>query len=372
MAYTLAHVDQLIAQVAELLWGYMDREVFTIENVPHPRGVAVTIGSVQPFPEAIARVFADATTQLRAAIEHTIFAEVEHHLGRDLTSQEARSIEMPAFITEELFDGWLAHRTRSQISAFAPDAELVSRIRLLQPFQCDEPADHPMRLLAEYTNFAKHRAPAVTTVRVGPVMLDREAPGLEVVQYDDLVPARPGDILVVGPRRTKVGVSIYPLIASQRPHTETWHVLMRELGDLADWVRKDAIPMLVSGITAVSPLAPGIDISIGHESLDEALLKARQETAFEFNQTRVLARGLREDFAINLAEASRGTLSVEAANGWLDGLDDAGVVSRFDQIGSAPNPAETLRAWRVLKSLVREAIADIAVGVEDADSKPET
>jgi hypothetical protein len=357
VAYTLAHVDQLVAQVGELLWGYMDREVFTFDNLPHPRGSAVTITHVQPFPEAIARVFADATTQLRAAIEHTIFAEVEHSLGRNLTSEEAQTVEMPARLTAESFTSWLGHPKRKLIPAFSADTAVSTRISRLQPFHDGDPTVHPMRLLAEYTNFAKHRAPAITTVRVGPVMLDREVPGVEVVQFDEPVPARVGDVLVHGPKSVIVGVSIYPLIASQRPHTGTWHVLMKELGELADWVRTTAIPTLVTGSATVDPVNPGIDISIGHESLEDAVIGARRQTAFVLNETRVMARGIRSDFAVTLAQASRGTLSRDAAKRWLDGLDDAGVVRRLEQVGSAPTPAEALRAYKILKVHVREALA---------------
>jgi hypothetical protein len=217
VAYTLAHVDQLIARVGELLWGYMQRDVFSFDNSPHPRGSAVTISHVQPFPEGIARVFADATTQLRAAIEHTIFAEVEHSLGRDLSPQEALTIEMPASLTEETFVSWLNHSKRRLIPALASGSPVSTRIRRLQPFHDVDPAVHPMRLLAEYTNFAKHRAPAITTVRVGPVMLDRDVPGVKVVEFDDPIPARVGDVLVHGPRSAAVGVSIYPLLLPGAP-----------------------------------------------------------------------------------------------------------------------------------------------------------
>ncbi|TFD01315.1 hypothetical protein E3T28_07095 [Cryobacterium sinapicolor] len=365
VAYTLAHVDQLIAQVGKLLWGYMDREVFTFDTLPHPRGSAVTITKVQPFPEGIARVFADATTQLRAAIEHTIFAEVEHSLGRDLSPEEAQTIEMPARLTEESFTSWLGHSKRKLIPAFAPGAALSTRVSRLQPFHDVDPTVHPMRLLAEYTNFAKHRAPAITTVRVGPVMPDRDVPGVQVVEFDEPVPARVGDVLVHGPRRAKVGVSIYPFIASQRPHTGTWHVLMKELGELADWVRTVAIPTLVTGDATVDPLIPGIDISVGHGSLEDALTGARRETAFVLNQTRVIARGIRGDLAESLTQTSRGTLSLEDAKRWLDGLGDAEVIRRLDEVGFSSTPAKALRAYKILKGHVREARASVALDDEE-------
>ena len=145
---------------------------------------------------------------------------------------------------------------------------------------------------------------------------------------------------------------------------------MHELNDLAEWVRTEAIPILITGTAAVSELPPGIEISIGHSSLEEALVGARRETAFTLNATRVMARGLREDFAKNLVDASRGSLSAEAANRWLDGLGDAEMVERFDQIEPILDAPSALRAWRVVKSFAREALA---ASVEpDGDVKPET
>jgi hypothetical protein len=134
---------------------------------------------------------------------------------------------------------------------------------------------------------------------------------------------------------------------------------MKELGELADWVRAVAIPTLVTGGAAVDPLIPGVDISVGHETLKDALRGARSETAYVLNQTRVIARGIRGDLAEALAQTSRGQLSLEDAKMWLDGLDDAEVIRRLDEVGFSSTPAEGLRAYKILKAHVREALASV-------------
>jgi len=61
----------------------------------------------------------------------------------------------------------------------ATDPSLL-RVQDLQPYQGEAPDDHPLRLLVDYTNRAKHRIPAVATTRPGLVLPDASAPGLFV------------------------------------------------------------------------------------------------------------------------------------------------------------------------------------------------
>jgi hypothetical protein len=177
VAYTLAHVDTVIARTGELLHNYFESEPFLLEQVVESFDVKVQVQAVTPLPAAVARYAADAMTQLRAAIEHTIFAEVEYLLGRALTDEEARAIEMPAAVSETVFTKWLNHGRRRGLPPLREGGPLVRRLRLLQPFQRTDVDNHPMRVLAEHTNLAKHRTPAVAAVRLGAVKLDAPAPG---------------------------------------------------------------------------------------------------------------------------------------------------------------------------------------------------
>ncbi|MFE1198142.1 hypothetical protein ACFW6E_36285 [Streptomyces olivaceoviridis] len=237
--------------------------------------------AVAPIPEVLSRLVADALTQLRAALEHTLYAEVEHRLKRPLTDQEARCIEMPACTESARFDAWLAHGRRRQLAPLAADSELVQRIRALQPFQRRDVEDHPLRLLAEHTNLAKHRAPAVAATRLGAVYPDHQHPDVTVAlplghnpQPGHGLPLQPGDILASVPRDTSIALSIIPTVCLQRPHTAVWHIALKELGYLEDWVRTTAIPILITGSRQDAAIPPQLDITIGHPDLRQALQSA--------------------------------------------------------------------------------------------------
>ncbi|MGC0423517.1 hypothetical protein [Embleya sp. AB8] len=62
---------------------------------------------------------ADALTQLRAALEHDLYAEVEARLGRLLTNEEAVRIEMPACSSADVWEKWLKNGKRLAVGAAA-------------------------------------------------------------------------------------------------------------------------------------------------------------------------------------------------------------------------------------------------------------
>ena len=97
IASTLAHSNTLIAFVGDLLFDYLkDPGPFELASVDDDTLEHVVARSIAPLPEAISRFSADAMTQLRAALEHALYAQVEQQLGRPLTAKEGRWIEMPA------------------------------------------------------------------------------------------------------------------------------------------------------------------------------------------------------------------------------------------------------------------------------------
>lgn len=100
------------------------------------------------------------------------------------------------------------------------------------------------RVLAEHTNHAKHRAPAVAATRLGAVVVHRHdsPPRIEPDSGGPLRPLRRGDVLAGIPAGEHVPLDIWPAVAIQRPHTASWHVIVRELSDIQDWVRSVAIP----------------------------------------------------------------------------------------------------------------------------------
>jgi hypothetical protein len=106
-----------------------------LENEPRDGRAYLTVKAVARLPEAVARYAADALTQLRAAIEYTLVAEVEDQLGRQLTGEEERSIEMPVYDEQPKFAKWLTDKRSAAVTPLHEGAELAARISELQPFQ---------------------------------------------------------------------------------------------------------------------------------------------------------------------------------------------------------------------------------------------
>ncbi len=162
MALTLAHADASIQRLGEILYDYLLPGPLELASVPDGELCHVTIAQVAPPPPAVARGAADGLTQLRAAVEHTLFAEVEAPLGRALTPEEGRRAEMPAVCTAVDFETWLKQRHRHQLRPLRAGSPLVDRLRTLHPYQRRDTSAHPLRLFAEHTNLAKPNRPGVS------------------------------------------------------------------------------------------------------------------------------------------------------------------------------------------------------------------
>jgi hypothetical protein len=334
VAATLAHANDLIASAADVLHNYLRPGPLEFTNAIDGDMAHVTVVAVAPLPEAVSRYVADGLTQLRAAIEHTLFAEVERELGRELDDVESRRIEMPACTTPATFEKWLSDRHRPDLAPLRDGTLLVARMRDLQPYQRRDVDEHPLRVLAEHNNHAKHRAPAVAATQLGVVIPDRNQVGLLVHQPPQDRPLQPGDVLASGPLDLSVGLSIWPKVSVQRPHTRTWHVVLAELGTLEDWVRRIAIPHLLTGRHDISILPPGLDTKSGHSDVRSALLNAATTPAAERASRRIQAdsarAGLSETLASHAAAPEKSRVDI-----WAHSLTDDEVLERVDRL-SAP------------------------------------
>lgn len=172
---------------------------------------------------------------------------------------------MPSCTDHARFEQWLRGRGRPELPPLRRGAPLVDRIERLQPYHRRDVDEHPLRILAEHTKRVKHRTPAVAATRIGTVIPDHVHPDLRVNVIDR--PLELGDVLASAPAELRVPLSIWPTVSLQRPHTGTWHGLMRELGDLEEWVRTVAIPILTVGTREFGPLPPQLDITEGHADL---------------------------------------------------------------------------------------------------------
>lgn len=357
---TLAHVDHTIERLLRLTHDYTEQGTITFAEVSKGGRVDVVVQEVAPLPQAIPRLVADAFTQLRAALEHTLYAEVEAALGRSLTEEEAKSVEMPATCDAAARAQWFGNRRRRQLGPLNVGTPLAQRIERLQPFQRRNPDEHPLRLLAVYTNVAKHRAPAVAATRLGAVHPDDPHSGLTVdlplkhgPQPGDGLPLREGDVLASAPRGARIPFSVWPTVSLQRPHTGVWAIAANELELLETWVRTVAIPVLVTGRHDVSPLPPHLDITVGHRDVRAALAKADRTPAVVRGRDRIAAitgrAGLVEFLAFFTERPEEETIRA-----WLDSLDDTQVVEHVLHLRTASGrPRELNEAGSELVSEAR-------------------
>lgn len=297
VAATLAHAEELIDHLSALVLRYGetrgDGGPLDLIEVPVDGRSETRIAAIRPVPRAIALYAADALTTLRAAIEHVIYAEVEHQLGREMEGKEPGLIAMPASDTPEAFAQWQS-KIKNAPAPILPGSVLHRRIESLQPYhRYATPEAHPMHRLAAHTNLSKHRTPAVAAARVALVRPDSPSDAITLAPPSE-EPAQVGDVLAWMLLGHQVPASIFATLAIQHPTTDAWPVLIHEVGDLATWVRTVAIPTLITGTMQPEPLPSIFDTSIGHDDEREALRGGGYATARERANLRVetyMARG---------------------------------------------------------------------------------
>ena len=328
LLYTLAHVDSVIHRLAEVIDGFLSAEPLRLENQQSREMELVVLGVSSALPEAVPRLAADAFNQMRSALEHCLYAEVENDLGRTLTAAESKAISIPVAKDEASLLKWFTEGQRKNLQMLGESGVLGDRIAKLQAY---DDVNHPLWLLAEHTNLAKHRMPAAAALRVGAIVPEAFVPGLRIIgEHEDDRPLQAGEVLVSAPRGTKVPISIWPKIGIRRPHTGAWVVLMHELRVLEEWVRTEAIPILVLGKQSVDPLPPHLDIAASYETHQHAFASARPVAAAERHQVRVLAQALREDLP-NVLEQEVDNVSRKAIVDFTAALEDAEALELFNR-----------------------------------------
>lgn len=333
---TLSHVDELIEQVGEILFEYQSQldGIIGIKEIAKGSVSQSVIDWIAPIPRKIPLLVADALVALRAAVEHTLFAEAEFLNGGPLDEKLAKSIEMPARLTYEDFAEWVKRRPRDAPAAIRKGGEILRRVELLQPYHRNVRPDlHPMALLASHTNHAKHRNPAITAVRlVALVREDKAVPrSIQDLPMRDEVPLRVGEVIAETPFGAMVPVTLFPSIGINRPGSTEWPILMRELDEIAYWVRTQAVPRLITGgEPPKEPLPIRYEIAVGHTDERRAISLGSQVTATERNKRRLgaaSARGSLADLVLSLPDAPD-RLGVES---WLDSLADDEILERVSR-----------------------------------------
>jgi hypothetical protein len=323
--YTTAHVDGIIGRLSTGLERYQREEPIQLTRRFTETEEQLVLEGIKPLPQAAARLFADAMNQARNSMEHTLFAEVVHRLGRPLTPEEARVLEIPAFDALEKFEQWAKHKHRVSTGLFGAGDDVYKRVLRLQPFQRQDSHHHPLRLLVEHTNFAKHREPTIALTRVARLDSDSETT-VRPVSERDVVEV--GDVLAAVRTGKRELFSVWPEVAVQRPHTGEWQTLMREAGEIADWVRRQALPILVAGTTDLQPIPPALDLTVAYGDIDEAWLAAGETSAAKRMQNRIGGEQLRETVLVMLIGLF-GPESRQSLSTWLEGMDSEIVMQKF-------------------------------------------
>jgi len=357
---TLAHADELIAQIAGVLFEYQSQPdgIIQLREVPLVTHSQTVVTGMSPIPRKVPLLVADALVVLRNAIEHTLFAEIEHRDGV-LNEPTAKIVEMPAALTYEKFEAWLKGRLRNGPPSLQRGNDLLRRIEGLQPFhRTRDPQNHPLALLALHTNHSKHRAPAVTAVRLAAIHReDRTPPSLSAVERRPEVPLQVGEVIAETPRGAQIPVALFPTIGINRPGTDRWPVLMKELDELAAWVRTQAVPRLITGIEPPTPaLPPRYEISVGHEDERAALASGSTLSAAQLHSERLGAAMVRRDMVDTIGQMDDAP-SAEQIAAWLESLSDQEVLGRMRQLKMTPTyePGIVLSNVAVLEAMRDDA-----------------
>ncbi|MEU4472461.1 hypothetical protein [Micromonospora sp. NPDC023888] len=362
VAATLSHADELIGQVGDLLFAYQTQAqgVLGLREVPLGAFSRTVVGSVAPIPRKVPLLVADALVALRAALEHTLFAEVEFLDGASLDEKAARVVEMPASDTYEKFEEWTKKQLRIRPPSLRASSELVRRIDRLQPFhRQSDPQMHPLARLVLHTNHAKHRTPAITAVRLATMYQDDQMPrSVRDLPPRPEEPLRVGDVIAETPIGTIIPVTLFPTVGINRPGTDRWPVLMQELDEISRWVRTQAVPRLVTGTEPPELALPTrYEIAVGHQDERRAMSMGSTTSAADRHSRRLSAAVVRTDL-VDLIGRVDGSPSDQQIAGWLAQLTDEEVLDRMSRlkVTHTYDPGVMLHNFEVLEGLRDEAL----------------
>lgn len=356
LLYTFAHIDSVIDHLGNLLHDFLEACPLDFENSLADEREEVLIRAIAPIPEAVPRLAADALNQMRSAIEHALFAEVEHLTGRKLEPEEAQAVEMPVAKDPKALADWFKHKRRRTLPVLQATGVLGERIGALQPHGAADEQSHLLKVLAEHTNLSKHRIPAVAAVRLGTIVPDYPAPGLVIAgEYEDDRPLNVGDVLVSIPAGVGVPMSIWPKLGIRRPHTGEWIVLIHELCQLESWVRTEAVPVIIVGTTDVSPIPPHLDINRGYTAYADARAEAKVVPAGERHQLRILGKGAREGLPA-VFQQMLPNIPGAAVDAFVDSLSDADAVETIKRYMRVRENRGELHAVAYLRRLVSASV----------------
>lgn len=358
----LAHADELIAQAGDLLFTYQVESGNVIELREQSDGLVnqLIVESLLPIPRKLTLVVADAMVALRGVLEHTLFAEIEHRDGL-LGDEWARLVEMPATLNHKGFEEWRKRRERKGPPSLAADGDVMRAIESLQPFQHQlRPAEHPLARLTVHTNHSKHRKQALAAVLLPVVYREDRIPrSFAELEKRPERPLELGEVIFTAPVGEVAPLSLNPTVGLNRPNTNDWPILMHELRDIADWVRKQAVPRLITcGDLPASELPARFDISLGYSDERLAIAGGSHTSAVSRQTDRLVAASARLDL-VDLFGLVPGAPGPEQIGRWLSQLSDKQVIERVDRLEvfkGLSSASSSKRALDVLGDMLTEAL----------------
>ncbi|WP_193117365.1 hypothetical protein [Brachybacterium tyrofermentans] len=361
VAATLAHTDEVIANLSEVLYAFQTQEdgIFQLAEVPVGEYSQSVVASVAPIPRKVQLLVVDAMVGLRNALEHTLFAEVEYRDG-DLDAKAARQVEIPANETIENFQKWIASKRKNGPPSLQADSELLERIDALQPYhRVQDPSDHPLAILAAHTNRYKHRTVPSTAVMLPAMYREDQMPSsLSDLPRRPEAPLQVGEVIAENPIGTKVMVTLFPTVGINRPDTARWPVLMKELDQLAHWVRAVAVPRLITGAPSVVPALPArYAIAVGHEDDRSSLAGGSAKAAPQVHLERLSARMVRADMGETLG-AMQDAPEKDQITAWLESLSDEEMLRRMSELRATFDyePEIVLANFAIMEGMRDEAV----------------
>lgn len=351
---TLAHANSLTEDISRLLssigesdGGFVSLERRTEGGVQH-----LVVDELFPLPRKLPLLVSDVLAALRSAIEHAIYAEVVQLNDGALAGNQVRTVEMPACKSAASFEDWVRHKVRRTVVGLQSGATLLQRIEKLQPYHLDDPQEHPLKRLVDLSNASKHRAPALTSVFIPVVMAEDEYPQA----FSDLPrrqekPLEVGDILFTTPVGGLREVKTFSMIGINRPGSNSWPVLLRELGELTEWTRNTAIPILLTGsIDVTTPIPASYDYAAGHRDEREAFENGSWMTAEQRSQLHAKALSVRMDLP-GLVRKVDPSLSEAHIEQWVTTLNDSEVLRRFGMLNLCEVQDSPGRSWAALEAI---------------------
>lgn len=367
VAATLAHADEIIGQLTDVLYNYQRQPggIFRLrEELAGPVSRAV-VDRVAPLPRKVPLLVADALGALRAALEHVLFVEVKFMEGAPLPEKAAKLIDVPAADSYDDFVEWTKKKAKNSAPAFQAGSEMVRRLEALQPFHlAKDPQRHPLSRLVLHTNHAKHRTPAVTAVRLITMYREEEMPrSLRDAPQRPEEPLHVGDVIAEHPVGQRGSITLFPSVGINRPGTDRWPVLMTEIAEIADWVRTQAVPRLITGADPIDPALPArYSIAVGHEDERRALIDGSLVTSEMRYKDRLGAASARMDIPEWLSQIGGAPNASQIAL-WLDQLTDGQVLERMGRLTPSfgYDPKTIFRNVKVMEGL-RDEAASFAAG----------